>query len=787
MSDIPVGLFERTRWVGARVKRREDPALLTGSARFVADLDIRGVVEAVFVRSQIAHGHLRGIDMSAAVASPDVVAVFTADDFDVAPIIDILEIEGLHKTPRPALSSGRVRFVGDPVALVVASDRYTAEDAADTVVLEIDDLPPVIDARAALDADAPKLFDELDDNTFLRLERRAGDVDGAFARADFVFRDSFHTNRYIAAPMETRGCVASFDHTTGHLTFWASTQCPHLWRSALAQCLHIPERDVRVITPEVGGGFGLKAPIYPEDLAIAAASMKLGRPVRWIEDRREHLISAAHAKEQHIDFEVATTRDGVILGVRARFIGDTGAYSFGPYGGLLEPLAAATSLPGPYAIDNYDYEVVGALTTKTPIYAYRGIGWSAAQTVREVFFDDIARELGIDRREFRLKNMLRSDELPKKICTGITLDSGSYVDSTELALRTLDYEGFAQRQAAARAEGRYIGIGVSPFVESTAWGTAASHESGFPGSTHDNATVTIDPSGSVTVAVSVAPHGQGHKTSLAQLAADMLGVEFDDVRVLAGDTDVSPYGMGTFASRSAVVGGGAVTLAAIDVREKVQRVAADMLEANPLDIELASGRVFVKGTPDRGLSLSEVAGAAYFAPELRRANETPLLSATQFYDPPATYSNGCVAVIVEVDITTGLVKLERVVAVEDCGTVLNPTIVEGQVRGGIAQGIGGVLYEELPYDDAGQPLATTYLDYLLPTAVEVPPIEVLHIETPSPFTIGGMKGMAEGSSIAAPAAVVNAVADALQPFNPRIRALPLTPTRLLDIVNADGE
>jgi carbon-monoxide dehydrogenase large subunit len=653
-------------------------------------------------------------------------------------------------------------------------------------VVEVDERPAVVDALAALLPDAPKLFDHLEDNAFLRLRREAGDVDKAFADASYVFRDSFETNRFMAAPMETRGCVASFDATTGQLTYWASTQCPHPWRSALAQSLRIPERTVRVIAPEVGGGFGLKAPIYPEDIAVAAASMKLGRPVRWIEDRREHLVSAAHAKQQHIDFELAVTSDGLISGMRARFVGDTGAYSFGPYGGLLEPLAAATSMPGPYAIDNYDYEVVGALTTKTPIYAYRGIGWSAAQTVREVFFDEVARQLGIDRLEFRTRNMIRSEDLPKRISTGITLDSGSYIESTELALRTLEYESFSDRQMQARSDGRHLGIGFSPFVESTSWGTAASHESGFPGSTHDNATVTMDPSGSITVAVSISPHGQGHKTTMAQVTADVFGVDVEDVTVLAGDTSVSPYGMGTFASRSAVVGGGAVTLAAREVRSKVARVAADLLEANPADIELDGGDAFVVGSRHRSLTLAEVAGAAYFAPALRRDGESPLLASTQFYDPPATYSNGCVAVIVDVDIRTGLVHLERIVAVEDCGTVLNPTIVEGQVRGGLVQGIGGALFEDLPYDDAGQPLATTYLDYLLPTAAEVPMIEVLHLESPSPYTIGGMKGMAEGSSIAVPAAVINAVIDALLPYDPHIRRLPLTPTRILDAVRASG-
>jgi carbon-monoxide dehydrogenase large subunit len=758
--------------VGAPVRRVEDPAFLTGRARYVGDLMVPGTLEVAFLRSTCAHGDVTLLDTSGALEVEGVVAVLTAEDLQTSPLEDILTLRNLKKTRRPALSSDRVRFVGEAVAMVVAETRYAAEDAVDGIIVEYRNRPVVTDPTR----DPPaELFDHIPDNTFYRGSWEAGDVDATFEEAEVVFRDSFHTNRYTAAPMETRGCLADYDLTSGSLTFWASTQCPHLWRNDLARALGMPEGRLRVIAPAVGGGFGVKAPLYPEDVAVAAAARLLGRPLRWLEDRREHLLSTAHAKEQLIEFEAAVRHDGTILGMRARFTGDAGAFSFGPYTGLLEPLCAATLFPGPYTIQNYQYEVVGALTNKTPVYAYRGVGWSAGQTAREVFLDDIARELDIDPVELRRRNMIQSDQFPYETCTGMTYDSGSYIESVELALAQVDYAEFRRRQAELRKSGRYLGIGISPFVESTSWGTQASYQSGFPGSTHDNTTVTMDPSGTVTVAASVAAHGQGHETTLAQLAADVLGVDLENVRVVQGDTAQSPFGMGTFASRSAVIGGGAVLLAAQEVRDKLRRVAAELLEASPDDVVIEAGRASIVGSPSDGLDLAEVATAAYFAPEVRQAGEEPLLAATRFYDPVATYSNGCVVVCVEADSSTGEIRLDRIVAVEDCGTMINPTIIEGQIRGGIAQGLGGGLLEELVYDSDGQLLTTTFMDYLLPGAGDVPDIEVEHIETPSPFTIAGIKGMAEGSTIATPAAVVNAIVDALAPFDASVRRLPVTP------------
>jgi carbon-monoxide dehydrogenase large subunit len=788
MTTDAAQLWAQRRWVGQRVKRVEDPRLLTGHAEYVADLRVEDVLDVAFLRSSQAHARIASIDTSACAGADGVVAVFTGHDVVAEPLVDILQMPNLIKTPRPALARDKVRFAGEPVVMVVARDRYLAEDAAEQVLVDYEALPANVDVKAAMTATGEaQLFDDVPSNVYYRTTWSTDGVDDAFGRAAHVFQRSFHTNRFMAAPMETRGSVARYERSTGELTFWTSTQCPHLVRTDLAMCLGIPEHRIRVIAPEVGGGFGQKGYLYPEDLAVAFASVTLGRPVRWIEDRQEHLLAAAHAKEQVIELEAALDDNGIILAFRGRFIGDSGAYSFGPYAGIIEPMPAATLFTGAYRVEEFAYEVVGVVTNKSPVGPYRGIGWSAGHTTREIFLDEIARALDLDRADFRRRNMVPSDAFPYQTCTGALLDSGSYVESLDLALDMAKHSEFEEVQRIARDGGRYLGMGISPFVESTAWGTKSSFESGFPAASHDNARVSVDPSGKVTVAVGVSSHGQGHETSLAQLAADILGVAPGDVAVVEGDTASVPYGMGTYASRSAVIGGGALALAAMDVRTKLLEVAASMLEAAPGDLVLEEGKVHVRGTPTAALEMREIAHAAYFSPALRDEFEDPFLSATRFYDPAATYSNGCVIATVEVDVETGLVHIRDLVAVEDCGTMLNPMIVEGQVRGGLVQGIGGALFEHLVYDDEGQPLATTYMDYLVPRATEIPPIRIGHLETPSPFTIGGVKGMAEGSSIAAPSAIINAVMDALSPFGARVSTFPLTPHAVWEAIAGGRE
>jgi carbon-monoxide dehydrogenase large subunit len=784
MDDLSI---RKERWIGKRVQRVEDPRFLTGAAKYVADLVVPRMLHAVFVRSPLPHARITSIDPSVLPGLGKTVWVLTGEDLaEVPPLVDVVTLETLKKTPQPVIARGKVRFVGEAVAIVAATDRYAAEDAAEALGAAIDyePLPPVPDVAAATADGAAILFEEIGTNEVYRETETHGDVAGAFERAEHTFSTRFYHNRYGAAPMETRGVLANFDRADQQLTVWSSTQMPHFLRSVIARQLSLPEQKVRVIAPEVGGGFGQKMATSPEEIAIPFAAVKLGRGVKWIEDRHEHLLSATQAKEEFINLEVATTADGLILGVRAEFVGDGGGYSFNTESALIEPALAAKSFPGPYRIEAFEEEVAASLTNKSPTAAYRGVGWTAANTVREIIIDEIARELDIDPGELRRRNMLRADELPYRTSTGQLYDSGSYIESLDKALEVVGYEDFRAEQERLRGEGRYLGLGISSYVEQTAWGSDSAAQAGTPLPSHDNSTVTVDPSGKVTVAVSVSGHGQGHETSLAQVAADGLGVDIHDVVVLHGDTASTPYGLGTYASRSAVIGGATVARASADVRRQILRVAGNMLEASPEDLVIEDGKIAVVGAPARMKTFGEVAFAAYWDADVRA--DEPLLTATRFYDPPATYSNGCVIVLAEVDADTGAIDLQRVVAVEDCGTVINPMIVEAQVHGAITQGIGGALLEHLVYSDEGQPQTTTYLDYLVPTATEIPNIEVHHLESPSPFSVGGIKGMGEGGQIAAPAAVANAVADALAPFGAKVARLPLSPDYVLRLAGKIG-
>ena len=783
MADLQI----RTgKWIGARVKRVEDPRFLTGAARYVADITVPHMMHAVFVRSLHPHARIKSIDTSILPGLGKTVFVFTGEDLrDVPPLIDVVTLPTLKKTPQPVVARGKVRFVGEAMAIVVAADQYAAEDAAEQLGahVEYEPLDPVPNVAAATAPGAVVLFEELGTNEVYRETETHGDVEGAFKGARVVSASYYH-NRYGAAPMETRGVLANYERADRQMTVWSSTQMPHFLRSVIAGKLSLPEARVRVIAPEVGGGFGQKMATSPEEVSIPAVALRLGRPVKWIEDRREHLLAASQAKEQFVNLDVAVRDDGLILGVRGEFVGDGGGYSFNTESALIEPALAAKSFPGPYRIENFEEQVAASLTNKAPTAAYRGVGWTAANTTREMIFDEIARDLKIDPADFRRKNLLQSEELPYRTATGQLYDSGSYRESLDKALELAGYQAFRAEQEKLRKAGRYLGLGISLYVEQTAWGSDSAAQAGTPLPSHDNATVTVDPSGKVTVASSVSGHGQGHETSLAQVAADGLGVDVADVVVLHGDTATTPYGLGTYASRSAVIGGATVGRAAADVRAQVLRVAGKMLETSPEDLIIDDSKISVVGVPSRYKMLAEVAYAAYWDASVR--DDEPLLTATRFYDPPATYANGCVVVLAEVDVETGVVKLTRLVAVEDCGTVINPMIVEAQVHGAVTQGLGGALLEHLVYGDDGQPLTTTYMDYLIPTATDVPHIDVSSLSSPSPFSVGGIKGMGEGGQIAAPAAVANAVADALAPFGARIRKFPITPDYVLRLVGKIG-
>jgi carbon-monoxide dehydrogenase large subunit len=769
-------------YVGQSLPRVEDPRLLRGGARYSDDVQVAGMLHVAFVRSPFGHARIVRVGVERAQELPEVAAVVTAADLpDELAIVTTSIRPEARAGRRPLLPRDRVRYVGEPVAAVVASSRYAVEDACELAEVEYEPLEGVVDAEQALADGAPLLHEPDGDNNFAHIEYEHGDVDGAFAQAAHVFRKRFHFGRTHAAPLEGRAGIADWDSVTGDLTFWSSSQIPFLLRSMLASLYGLPESRVRVLVPAVGGGFGLKVHLFVEDAILPFLSRAVGTPVKWVEDRYEHLAASGHSKEVVCSFELAVADDGRFLGLRGRVVGDGGAYQGHPWSSLIDPLPAASMLPGVYTVDAVRYEVDAPATNKCPSTAYRGVGWTPGHTAREALIDDAARALGTDPVELRLRNCL-PDGRSHVSATGCRYDGGSYSQSIRRACELVGYEEFRKRQVRLRAENRYVGVGFSPFVEQGGWAAEIASDQGFAGSAYlDAVCITVQPDGSVTVATGLQSSGQAHDTTMAQLAADGLGVRFEDVRVLQGDTATTAYSTGSWGSRTAVVGGGAVLRASDDVREKLLRIAADEMEASVEDLEIFDGVVTVKGSPDRSLTVAEVAAAAYSgrAPE----GVEPALTATRSYDPPATYSNACIACVVEVDVETGVVSVERIVAVEDCGTILNPMVVDGQVAGAVAQGIGAVLYEGLPYADDGQFLAGSLSEFLYPTAGVVPDIEVEHLVTPSPVTEEGIKGMGEGGLIGAPAAVVNAIADALEPFGVSIEQTPLRPCDVLALID----
>ena len=758
-------LYAQQRWAGKRVQRLEDPGMLTGTTRYVTDVQLPRMLELAFVRSPVPNARIASIDLDPARDVPGVRAVLAhADLADVHPTQDFVELDGALKTPRVTLPGDRVRYVGEPVAAVIADDRYAAEDGADAVILELE----------ALDDDEP-IHDGIPGGRYFHDAAAHGDVAGAFAAAAHVIGRRLNIQRVVTSALETCGIVADYDPASGELTCHLSTQMPHLARAALAESLGLPVSHVRVICPAMGGAFGGKEVMLPEYLCAAAAAIRLRRPVRWVEDRSEALTAGAHGKEAEAELEAAFDADGRLRAIRARFESDTGAYSSG-IGAYVEFMVAAFTVPGLYDLDAYAYDTGGVVTHKAPLSPFRGVGMTTSQTLREVVLDDAARTLGIDRMELRRRNMVADG--PWRTVLGEQYEPGSWRTAFERALELIGYEAFLERQAVAREEARpprLLGVGVSPFVEAAGLGSAGG-AGGLPGTSHDNATVSIDLSGRITVAVPTFSHGQGHHTTVAQFVADMFAVTPEEVRVLDGDTARTPFGMGTFGSRSGVFIAGTVSRAGVIVRDKLLRVAEILLEAAHEDLELVDGTVGVRGVPARRIPLAALAGAAHFAPHVRAELGDPTLTATAFFDPPRpTHSNGTVAAIVEVDPDTGGVEIERIVAVEDCGTMVNPMIVEGQIRGGVAQGVGLALLERYVYDEMGQPQTTTLAEYLLPRSTDLPPIEIDHIETPSENGTAGIKGMAEGPASATPAAIVCAVFDAIAPRGATIEELPLRP------------
>jgi len=771
--------------VGARVRRKEDPRLLTGQGRFVDDIVLPGMLQAAFVRSPIPHGDVLSVDAAAALALDGVHAVATGADIAAAcaPLVSDSSFEGWQTSNFFAMATERVRFVGECVAVVVADDRYLAEDALEFVDVEYRPRTPLTDIEQALAPDAEPLHEGWKDNLFLKREAKLGDPDAAFAAADGVVSVDLISGRSSGIPLETRGAIAQWDAGQEQLTLWTATQVPHLIRTGLADHLELPEHSVRVVAPEVGGGFGIKAMLYPEELTLCVMAMRTGRPVKWIEDRQEHLLGSMHAREHYHHVEAAYSKDGEVLGLRAEIKVDCGAYSTWPWTSSMEAGMAFGILPGQYKIRNYEARALSVATNKCFTGPYRGVARPAANLSIERVMDEVAHELGMDPLELRRRNYVQPEDFPYVSVTWMTYDSGSFVESLDKVSAEADYAGLRRRQAAARAEGRLLGIGFSSYTEQTAHGSREWAKRGVPVVPgFDTAQVRLDPSGHVTVQVSTHSHGQGHETTMAQVVADEMGLPLDRVRVRFGDTDAAPYGHGTFASRSAVMGGGAALQSARKVNEMLLAFAADQLETDVADLELRDGRVSVKGSPQTGHDIAELARWIYHRPEKLAENTQSALEATTSYDAHpggGTFANAAHLALVEVDPETGAVRILGYWVTEDCGTMLNPLIVDGQIHGGVAQGVGGALMEQFVYDETGQLTTTTFKDYRLIGPTDLPRIEVSHLETKSPHTLLGTKGMGEGGAISPGAAIASAVGDALEPLgHVFVNQLPLTPARV---------
>ena len=787
-----------TQMFGERIKRNIDPTLLRGEGSFVDDIQLPGVLHAAFVRSPFARAEIKSIDVSAALAHPGVAAVYTCDD------IGDLDIEFPLLIPHPSIIGGRTQrplardnvfYVGQTVAMVVAVDRYTAEDALRLIDVDYEPLDVTVDVEDAAADGAHLVHADVPGNVAAQFVQESGDAAAAFAKAEHITKIRVRVDRSTAAPMECRAVAARWDRVSGELSVWDGTQAPISIRGGIAALFGLDEDKVRVVAPDVGGGFGQKVMLFhPDEILVPMAAMQLDRPVKFIEDRTENFIGSNQERTQIHELELAATRDGEVLGLRDFFLHETGAFI--PYG-IAVAQVASTSIAGPYRIPNISVEFKAIYTPTVPVSPYRGCGRPHACFAIERAMDQMADELGLDRMAVRRKNMIGVDEFPYDrdglmFADGLAVryDSGDYNKALDMIEQAIDLDAFREEQAAARAEGRYLGYGFAFYVEGTGLGP---YEGGH---------IKLHPiTGKVYVNTGLTSQGQGHDTVFAQIVADQVGCAVEDVIVVEGDTQAFEWGVATFASRAAVVSGNAIHKTALKVREQILKTAAELLEASEDDLELADGRVFIKGVPDKGLTLAEVAtlanplrygfskasvSATQFAPQARHdrppldEGKHPGIEATDYYSPPhATWAYGVHAAIVEVDPALCAVTFKRYVCVHDCGRVINPTIVEGQVQGGLAQGIGGALYERIEFDEDGNPRNANFMDFLMPYATEVPSVEMHHLEVPSPLNPLGVKGVGEAGTIPVGAVVAAAVEDALQPFGVEpLRAVPLTPSMI---------
>jgi carbon-monoxide dehydrogenase large subunit len=779
----------KKKYIGQRITRNEDPRLLTGQALFVDDVDLPGMLHAAFLRSDYAHARILSVDASAARERPGVVAVYTAEDmgdfWQPGPLLvpPPTSVEGavFHQRTQIPMAKDKVRHVGEPIAVVIAESRYIAEDALADIVVEVEPLGVVVDLEKAIEPDAPLVHDDLESNVGAHVIQKKGDYDKAKKKADLVIKRRFVIDRGVAGAMENRGVVASWDDKSKELTVWDTTQAPIPIRGGIAGMLGLPEHQVRVIAPFIGGGFGPKIMMFqPEEVLLPWATMKLKRPIKWIEDRRENFLATTQERGQIHDTEIALTKDGRILGLKDVFLHDTGAYA--PYG-LTVPLNTQCHAMGGYDIPNYYTEVTVLFTNKMIVTPVRGAGRPQGIFVAERLLDIAAKELGLDPIEIRKKNFIPPDKFPydhkiiDQAFTPLIFDSGNYPAVLERAAAMIDYEHFVkEEQPRLRAEGKHVGIGIVHFVETTGVGP------------YEGARVTVGASGKVNVVTGVGTQGQGHFTTFAQVVADQLGVDVRDIHVVTGDTAQFHWGTGTFASRGAVVAANAINAAAFNVRKKILAWGSKLLEVPEEELELADGQVRIADIPEKSINLGELAVIANPMRGTVEPGTEPGLESTDYFGPQTgATASGAHAMILEVDPETMMVEIKRYVSVEDCGTVLNPLILEGQIQGGISLGIGNSYYEQLVYDEQGQMLNASFMDYLIPRVTDMPPrIETGHEETPSPWNVLGSKGVGEAGAIPVPSLFAQALENALADYGLEILEMPLSPNKLFKLLQEAG-
>jgi carbon-monoxide dehydrogenase large subunit len=771
--------------IGSSPRRNEDRRFLDGKGEYVADIRIPGMLEVVFLRSPIAHGRIRSVEVPPEHQGK---VFFAADIAFTKPIVAASAAPNFQRSDYPPLAIDKVRFVGDIVAICIAPTRAEAEDIAQACVIDFEELPPIWDIDVALAADAPLIHDHWTNNLYVETRIETGDIEAARESAPVKVHKSLRMGRHAGVSLECRGVLAHYDRRMDELVIYSSTQFPHVVRSILAECLGISEGKLRVIAPDVGGGFGIKNNFNPEELAIAALSLKLGQALRWIEDRREHLIASPHAREHRYELTAYADQNGRVLALDAVVVVDAGAYSVWPWTASMEAGMSAGIMTGPYDIPIYRGVARTVCTNKSPMGPYRGVGRSGACFAIETLIDEVARSVGRDPIDVRIENMVRPESMPYRSATHKLYDSGDYPECARRTADAIDVAAIRKRQMDVSSDGRLIGLGMASYTEQTAHGTAEWVARGLPvvfG--YEPALARFTPDGKLILFVGIQNHGQGLETTLAQVANQELEIPVADVIVRHGDSSVSPYGMGTFASRSMTMAGGAVSAACAQLAEKIRRIGAHLLQAPRDEVRLADGRVHF-GT--QSVAFRDVCQAAFLHPERLPEGEDPALEVNAVYQPgrsTGAFSYATHACVVAVDPGTGHTEILDYVVCHDCGTMVNPMIVEAQVVGGVAQGLGTALYEEIPYDENGQPLASTFLDYMIPGATEVPDVRVLHMETPSPHTRFGIKGMGEGGAIAPPAAVMNAVNDALRSLNAAVTETPITPERILDAIASSAE